>query len=330
MDDGSRLLLIVIVIFFCFAFYFAIAETSFASVSKVRIKAAAERGNKRAVTALRILDDFDHAVTTILIGTNITHLGIASIVTILVIRKWGAGLVSVSTIITTIAVFFLSEMLPKSIAKRYSEPLALATARSLRFFMKIFYPIASVLTALGQWASRLVGEVEEVSVTEEELHDIIEDMTDDGMLDEDQGELITSALKFGDRTADSILTKREDIESVSIHTPPSVLVEFLTSHVHSRYPVYEGAPDNIVGTLRLRNYLKAYRQNPTPDLAPLLDPPMYISEKTGVQALLREMNEKKLSVAIVRDKNENILGMITVEDALEALVGSVWGGESAG
>ncbi len=329
MDDGSRLLLIVIAIFFCFAFYFAIAETSFASASKVRIKAAAERGNKRASTALGILEDFDHAVTTILIGTNITHLGIASIVTVLVIRKWGAGLVSISTLITTIAVFFLSEMLPKSIAKRYAEPLALATARSLRLFMKLFYPVAAVLTAIGQWASRRIGEVEEVSVTEEELHDIIEDMTDDGMLDEDQGELITSALKFSDRTVDSILTGREHIESVSIHTPPSVLVEFLLSHVHSRYPVYEGDKDNIVGTLRLRNYLKAYRQNPAPDLAALLDPPLYVPAHTGVQDILREMNEKKLSVAIVRDKDDEILGMITVEDALEALVGSVWGGESA-
>ncbi len=328
MDDSNRLLLIVIFLFFGFAFYFALAETAFASASKIRIKALADNSNKRAVKALRILEDFDHAVTTILIGTNITHLGIASIVTILVVRRWGPGIVGISTLITTIAVFFLSEMLPKSIAKRYAEPFALATASSLLVFMKVFYPVSYILTSIGRKASKIVGEVEEVSVTEEELNDIIEDMTDDGMLDEEQGELITSALKFGDSTVENILTKREDIESISVHTPPSILIEYLLSHKYSRYPVYEGDTDHIVGTLRMRSYLKAYRQNQAPDLPSMLDPPLFASADTGISELLREMNDKKLSVAIIRDKNEKILGMITVEDAYEALVGSVWGGDA--
>ena len=116
MDDGSRLSGLIIVVLFFFAAYFAVAETAFASVSKIKIKAGVERGDARAEKALHILDNFDKAVTTVLIGTNIVHLTIASMVTVLVTRRWGISAVTVGTIVTTIAVFFLGEMLPKSIA----------------------------------------------------------------------------------------------------------------------------------------------------------------------------------------------------------------------
>lgn len=209
MDDGSHLLWVVIVLFFLLAAYFAIAETSFASVSKIRIKAISERGNKRGTKAFQVLEEFDRAVTSILIGTNIAHLGIASLVTVIVIRNWGASLVTASTLITTILVFFLSEMLSKSIAKRYCEPLALATAGSLLIFMKVVKPIALILTKIGQTAAKIIGQEEDVSVTEEELHEIIEDMANEGVLNEEQSELIASALDFGDITVNNILTERE-------------------------------------------------------------------------------------------------------------------------
>ncbi len=329
MDDGSQILWIVILAFFCFAFYFAIAETSFASVSKVRIKASADNGSRRAKKALKVLNDFDYAVTTILIGTNITHLGIASIVTVLVIRKWGAGFVSASTIITTIAVFFLSEMLPKSIAKRYCDSLSLLTASSLLFFMKLFYPISFILTAIGQWAARLVGNQEEVTVTEEELHDIIEDLADDGVLGEEQSELMDSALDFADETVGGILTPLHKTDVIDADTLPCDVIAYLLSHSHSRYPIYDKTQDKIIGTLRMREYLMSYRQNPDIDLREMADPPLYTHYGDSVSDLLREMNEKKLSMAIVLDDNDKFFGVTTTEDALEALVGDVWGGVPA-
>ncbi len=320
MDDGSRILWCIIAALFCFAICFAVAETSFASVSKVRIRAACERGDKRARKALKVLESFDRAVTTILIGTNITHLGVASIVTVLVIRIWGPGLVSVSTIITTIAVFVLSEMLPKSVTKRYCEPLALATASPLLFFMKLFAPISCVLTAIGQGAARLLGEQEEVTVTEEELHDIIETMAEDGMLDEDQSELISSALDVGDIAVGSILTPCAQMEALSVHTRPEKVRESLLAHSHSRYPVYDGDVDHIIGTLRMRRYLKAWRKQGAPGLRSLTDPLLFVEPGMNVSELIREMNRQKVSLAIVQDEAGHTCGMLTVEDALEELV----------
>ena len=324
MDDGSRLSWIVIIVLFFFAFYFAVAETAFASVSKIKIRAGVERGDARAEKAMRVLDNFDRAVTTVLIGTNIVHLVIASMVTVMVQRKWGLPAVTAGTLVTTIVVFFLGEMMPKSIAKRYSERLALATAGSLCFFMRLFSPISFILTKIGQAAAKLTKGDGEVSVTEDELYDIIEDMTDEGTLNEAQGELISSALEFGDITVDSILTARVDIEAIDVTDSPEEIVAYLKAHRHSRYPVYEGTTDHIIGTLQLRKYLRAYRKDKNPDLRALLDEPFFIHYSMSVADLIQDISKKKLSMAIVLDDFGGTRGIVTVEDVLEELVGEIW------
>jgi CBS domain containing-hemolysin-like protein len=323
MDDGS-LSWIIIGVLYLFMAYFAVAETAFASVNKIKIRTALERGDERAEKALRILENFDKMVTTVLIGTNITHLAVASLVTVIVTREFGLSFVAIGTIITTLAVFFFGEMLPKSIAKRYSETLSLACASSLLLFMQLFTPISFILTKIGQFAASLTGEVEEVSVTEEELYDIIEDMADEGSLNEEQSELISSALEFGDITVESILTSRVDMDALAVDTPAEKVVEFLLSHRHSRYPVYEGTTDHIIGTLQMRKYLKAYRRDKHPDLRSLVDAPFFVHYSTPVDDLLREMNAKKVSIAIVLDDFGGTYGITTSEDALEELVGEIW------
>ncbi len=325
MDDGSGPLWVVVLIFFCFAAYFAVAETSFASVSRVRIKTAGERGEKHAQKALQVLDEFDRAVTTILIGTNITHLGISSIVTVIVIRNWGAGFVTVSTLVTTLALFFLSEMLPKSIAKRYCEPLSKATAGSILLFMKVFGPFSRALTAIGQTAAGKMGQEDEVSVTEDELHSIIEGMASEGMLEEDQGELITSALDFGDITAEKIFTPAANVEGISVDMSTEEVKSFLLSHHHSRYPVYEKDTGHVIGTLQMRKFLRQALKEETPDLRALIDPPYFVHLNTDVSDLLHEMNENKVSLAFVMDSQEKICGILTIEDVVEELVGETGG-----
>ena len=324
MDDGSRMSWIIIFVMYLFMAYFAVAETAFASVNKIKIRAAMERGDSRAETAMRVLEDFDRAVTTVLIGTNITHLAVASMVTVIVTRQFGLSFVAVGTIITTLAVFFFGEMLPKSIAKRYCEPLSLMCASSLWTFMRLFTPVSFILTKIGQFAADHIGGEEEVSVTEDELYDIIEDMADEGSLDEEQSELISSALDFGDITVNSILTARVDMEALEVNTSPEKIVEFLLSHRHSRYPVYEGTTDHIIGTLQMRKYLKAYRKDKNPDLRSLVDAPFFVHHSTPVDDLLREMNAKKVSIAIVLDDFGGTYGITTSEDALEELVGEIW------
>ena len=325
MDDGSILSIAALILLLIGAIYFAAVETAFASVSRARIRAGQEKGDSRARRAMRVLDDFDRAITTILIGTNIVHLTAAAIVTVMVTRRWGTGAAVWGTVATTLVLFLLGEMLPKSIAKRYSERLCLQTAGSLCFFMRIFAPLAALLAGIGRFAARRAEGDGEVSVTEDELYDIIEDMTDAGALDEEQGDLVQSALEFADITVEHVLTARVDMAAADAAWTPERVTRFIREQRHSRIPVYEGSIDNIIGTLQIRKYIKAWlAEGDALDLRALLDAPYFVPVTTKVADLLPEMSRTRHNIAIVTDPWGGTLGLVTVEDILEELVGEIW------
>ena len=325
MDDGSILSVLIILALLLFADYFAVCETSFAAVSRIRLKTAMERGDRRANKAMYVCEHFDKAITTILIGTNIVHLSCASYVTVLVTRRWGLSAVTLSTFVTTIVVFFVGEMLPKSIAKKYSLRLALGTASSLVFFMHLLTPISFVLTKIGEFASRLTKGDSEVSVTEDELYDIIENMTDEGDLDSEQGDLVHSALAFGDLTAESILTARVDMETIDVDDPLEEILSQVKASRHSRIPVYQDSVDNIIGVLQIRRFMREYLQKQEKtDLRSLLDEPYFVHQSAKIDELLSVMSSKKINMTIVTDSYGGTVGIVTVEDILEELVGEIW------
>ncbi len=323
--DGDSIFsaIIILALLFCAA-YFAVCETSFASVNRIRLKNAAERGDRRAKTAVYITEHFDKAITTILVGTNIVHLSAASYVTVLVTRRWGVSAVTLSTFITTLVVFFVGEMLPKSIAKKYSERISLATASSLRFFMTVFTPVSAILTAIGSAAAKLTKGDPEVTVTEEELYDIIESMTDGGELDAEQGELVSSALSFADVTVESILTARVDVVAFDVETPPERIMERIRTLRHSRVPVYEGSIDNIVGILHLNRFFKALSEQKRPPLRSMIMKPCFVYKTTKLPAVLEQLRRCKQHLAVVTDEYGGVCGIVTMEDVLEQIVGEIW------
>ncbi len=326
MDEGSRWswLIVVLILLLC-AMFFAITETAFASVSRTRLKTMADKGDARAKKALYITDHFDRAITTILIGTNIVHIAAASVVTVNVTRIWGMSAVTASTLLTTLAVFFFGEMLPKSIGRKYCERFSLSTAGILAFLMTVLRPVAAVLTWIGNAAAKLTKGDGEVSVTEDELYDIIEDMTEEGTLDEDQGDLISSALQFQDVTAENILTSRVDMAAIDITMDQQEILSVIKEENHSRLPVYEGTIDHIVGILQIRKYIKTWLvQGDKTELAPLLDKPYFVHQSVKIDDLLSAMSKEKQNVAIVTDNYGGTLGIISVEDILEELVGEIW------
>ncbi len=325
MDDGSRLpWLFAIALILCAA-YFGVAETAFASASRNKIKTAADRGDPRAQNALWVLDHFDRAVTTILIGTNVVHIAAASIVTVAVTRRWGLGAVSISTILTTLVIFFAGEMLPKSVAKKYPERFSKSCAGSLRALMTLLYPLSAALTWVGQTAAKHTRGEPEISVTEDELYDLIEDMTEEGTLDEEQGDLISSALQFGEVTVESVLTPRVDLVAIDIDDSLEEILACVKSTNHSRLPVYEGSIDTIIGVLQIRRFIKAYlRQGSALELRPLLDEVTFIHQSANIDELLPLMSKRRQNMAIVTDNYGGTLGIVTVEDILEELVGEIW------
>ena len=325
MDDGSRLPIILAIFLLFGAVYFAVAETAFAACSKARLKAASERSEAGAGQALYILNHFEQAISTMLIGTNLCHLFISALVTLFVTRRWGLSAVTVRTILTTLAVFFAGEMLPKSIAKKYPERLAKACSGSLRVFMTLFYPLSWLLSKIGESAVKLSRQEPELSVTEDELYDIIEDMTEEGSLDEERGELISSALQFGDLTVESVVTPRMDVVALNVDAGGDEILAQIKAQNHSRLPVYEGSIDRIIGILQIRKYIKAYlRGGEQPELRSLLDEAFFVHQSTELSELLPMMSRQRINMAVVTDNFGGTLGIVTVEDIVEEIVGEIW------
>ncbi len=326
MDDGSQMIWLILVLLLLAAMLFALMETAFASVSRVRVKTDAEKGDERAQRALFVTENFDRAITTLLICTNIVHLAAASIVTVYVTRRWGVSAVTVSTLVTTLVVFFFGEMLPKSIARKYSVRISYATAGFMCALMTVLRPASSALAWIANMAGKASGGSEEESpVTENDLYDIIEDMTEEGTIDEEQGELISSALQFGDVTVESILTSRVDMAAIDIDMSQEEILAYIKEQNHSRLPVYEGTIDNIIGILHIRRYIRAYiRHGKALDIRPLLYKPVFVHQSTKIDDLLTNMSRNKINMVVVTDNYGGTLGIVTDEDILEELVGEIW------
>ena len=324
MDPDSRTSIVVILLFIASA-YFALTETAIASVSRNRIKVRADKGTPGAKQVLYVLDNFEDAITTLLVCTNIAHIAAAALVTLAVTRRWGLSAVTASTFITTLAMFFVGEMLPKSIGKKTSERSSLVCAGLLVVLMKVLKPVTFLLAGIGRLTLKLTRDSEEVSVTEDEIYDIIEDMTEEGSLDEEQSELISSALSFGDLTVTSIMTPRVDVEGIDINTPSEQILENLLSQTHSRLIVYDGTVDNVVGVLQLRRFLKSYISRKTiPSIRRMTDKVFFAHQSMPIDELFDNMTSNKFNIAVVLDGFGGTLGIVTIEDIIEEIVGEIW------
>ena len=330
MDAGSSIQLgdslpqiILFIVLLMGAAYCASAESAFSAMNKIRIKNYADDGNKRAKNAIYVSNNFDRALTTLLIGNNITHIACASIATLVATNLWGDGALTVSTLVTTVIVFLFSEMLPKAFANTHSDAVAMAYSGSLRFLMKILRPVAFFFTSITSVFKRFFKTKEEPSVTEEELFDIIDTIEAEGVIDEDQSELLQSALEFDDTTVADVMTMRDDIYFIDINSPIEEILSKIRETRFSRLPVCDKSVDKVLGIMQVRVFLKNYIKSPNVNIRELLLPPFFVEKSRKIDDLLTEMSRRKAYIALVKDENETV-GLVTIEDFLEELVGEIW------
>lgn len=326
MDSSGSSVYLLLILLGLGGAYFAAAETAYSSMNKIRIRSYAEGGMPGAKRAMKIADDFDRALITMLIGTNITHIAFASIVTMISTRLWGASSVPLTTVLSTVFVFLFIEMLPKSFAGEKSEKLALAFSGSMSLLMKLFSPLSFLFNSISGLISKLFGGPEKPTVTEEELHEIIETMEEEGGFDGDseKSELMQSALDFGDTTVQDVFTPRVDMVALDIESTTEEILEVITSQKFSRIPVYRDTIDNIIGILQTRRFLKAYLTGGDVTLENLLSEVHFVHKKTNVHELLDEMSRQKTHMCVITDDYGGTMGIVTVEDILEELVGEIW------
>ena len=320
MDSSGSMIYLLLVLLGLGGAYFAAAETAYASMNKIRIRNYADNGMAKAKKALKISNDFDSALITMLIGTNVTHIAFASITTMIATRLWGPQSVPAMTVAATVFVFLFIEMLPKSYAGENSEKLALAFSGSMSLLMKLLRPVSFFFRSISNLVSRLFGAEETPTVTEEELHDIIDTMEEEGGFEGDKSDLVQSALDFGDTTVQDVFTPRVDMVALDIDSTPDEIMDVIKTHKYSRIPVYRDSIDDIVGILQTRKYLKAYLMQGSVSLPEMLSPVHFVHKKTNIHELLDEMTH----LCVITDDYGGTMGIVTVEDILEELVGEIW------
>jgi CBS domain containing-hemolysin-like protein len=324
MESDSWMRVILLVFLTMGAAYCAGSEISYAAMNKLRIRRRAEDGNKPAISAMYIVNNFDQALTTLLISNNLMNISFGTVAALIAMDLWGVGSVKYVTILTAVFVFFFNEMIPKNYARANSENFALAVSGSLRLLMRILSPVAFLFVQISQQISKQFPECQDPEITEEELYDIFEAAQIEGVLDESEHELVHSTLHFDVTTAGDILTHNDKITALNIHASHDEILQIIKGHKFSRLPVYEDSMDNIIGVLHVRRYLKTCIAQEGVDIRSALLEPHYTGKEIPIDHLLQEMSSKKSHMCIVRDEAKKTLGIVTVEDILEELVGEIW------
>lgn len=313
--------------------FFSGTETSFALVNRIRIKAKADEGDKRAKRVNYIVNHFDEALTAMLVGNNVVKTASASIATLLA-SKLVANIAGIdtssltftvlTTLATTIVVFFFGEIIPKSFATDRPQTVSMASGGVMRFLMRILTPVTAVFGFISKRFSKMFETEEVPSFTEDELIDILDTAEEEGVVDEEQNDMLKSALEFDETRVRDVMTMLKDVEAIDICSTTEQVLAAIREVGHSRIPVYSGSPDHVVGTLRIRRFLIEHRKRPGVKLRSMLTAPYFVREDAKIDEVLDAMRENKNHIAIVVDEDGLAVGIATIEDFLEELVGEIF------
>lgn len=320
-------LLIVMIILVMFSAFFSSAETAFSSLNKVKLKAM-EQGekSKKIERTLKLADDFDIVLSTILIGNNIVNIASTSIATLFFTGLLGDNSdlgATVSTVVMTVVVLIFGEITPKTIAKEKAETFAVAVAPAVKFFVFLFYPLNMLFRGWKLLLNKMFRLEKNNAVTEEELKTYVDEAQTGGEISKNESELIRSSIEFDDLYASDILTPRIDVEAVDKYAKLSDIEKIFKASGYSRLPVYIGDIDNIVGIIHHRDF-EDIRSRGLKSLRTIIKTVPTVSPDTKISKLLRIFQKNKTHLAVVIDEFGGTEGIVTLEDIIEELVGEIW------
>ncbi len=300
-------------------------ETAFSAANHIRLKNLATSGSKSAQKALKITENFDKALTAILIGNNVVNISASSLATVLFTEQFGSGSVAAATLVMTVLVLIFGEILPKSLAKENAESFSMLMAAPLSVCMTILTPAIWFFSAIKRFATALLGgKKEQPSVTEEELKYIIDEIETEGVLEEQESDLVRSALDFDETSIGEVLVPRVNIVGVEIHTDMERIKEIFMDNCYSRMPVYEGTIDSIVGIIHQADFFKLYLSGSSEGIESIMNKPVFIPESKRISDVMKLMQKKKVHMAVVIDQYGGTEGICTLEDIIEELVGDIY------
>lgn len=319
-------LLVVIIVSILGSAFFSSCEIAYSSVSSIRLKKMAEQGNAQAKASLKIVDNYSKMLSTILIGNNLVNIFISSLATLLCLDYFGPQYGDLIAIVgTTIFVLIFGEIIPKTFAKKYALGFSLHYTKPITFINYLFFPITWLVTKLIDKISVIWTPKEHTpTATDEELITIAEELEEEGIIDEDDAELIISAIDFCDVTAHEIMIPRVDVYAIDIDDDQEAIIAEGQIFKYSRVPVYEDTIDNIVGIINTTSLMKDLLNGETINLKEMLQEPFYVHKTKPISSILTEFKEQHNRIAIVVDEFGGVMGILTLEDIIEELVGDIF------
>ena len=320
MEKSDIWKIALVVAMMVFSALFSGTETAYSSVNKLRLKNYESQGNKKAAKALKLANRFDEVLTAVLIGNNIVNIAASSVSTLLFVSIFGSKGAGISTAVITVLVLVFCEVLPKSYAKKNAEKISLAFASPLWALVILLKPFVWLLNKLSSLFSK--GD-EAPTVTEDELKYMIDEIEEEGVIEEQESELVKSALEFDEISVEEILIPRVKMIGVDVTDTLDEIKATFTREMYSRLPVYEKSLDNILGIITNKAFFKMLIEGGS-DIRGIIQEVPHIADTKLISEAMRSMQRSKVHLAIVTDQYGGTKGMITLEDIIEELVGEIY------
>ena len=328
MDTTSYLPIFYIAILIIISGMFSGSETSVTSVNRSKIHKLANKGDKKAKNLLKLIDNKNDLISSILVGNNIVNILASVLATALLIDYFGSEGIFYSTLVMTCLIVIFAEVLPKNIALIKADRFALFFSWPLTIFVKIFYPVNLILKFLNHLVYKMFGidhKNSAHSVTED-IRNMIDMHEDEGDLHKDESEMINAILDLKEITVEKIMTHRKNIFSLNLNETEKIYSTIAKSSF-SRIPVWEDDPNNILGIIHAKNILSNLDNDGKIDLKKIKEgiiQPWFIPETTKVKDQLNEFIKRKEKIAFVVDEYGELMGLISLEDIIEEIVGNIF------
>ena len=329
MDTSVIIPLATIGVLTLFAAFFSAAETGLTAISRARIYHLVMEGNRRAILVSRLRREKESLIGAVLLGNNGVNVAASAIATSLAIRLWGQEGVVYVTIIMTALILIFAEVMPKTYAMIYAERVALGTAPILAFVVKLLTPITGTVKLIVRGLFRLFGidstQTNSFASATDMLRGAIELHHREGEMIKQDRDMLGSILDLNDITVSDVMAHRTTMQTVDAGLPAAKIIHEVIHSDHSRIPLWQGEPDNIVGVLLVKKLIRAMNERPLDNKAilELASPPWFVPDTTNLRDQLLAFRQRREHIALVVDEYGALLGIVTLEDILEEIVGEI-------
>ena len=328
MHIGAEIALLVFLI--VLAAYCSCAETAITSLTQGRLRHLINAHPRKRRAFTRLLKEPNELITTLVLLNNLVNVTATAVMTLIVVQSmptlspgWQGV---IATAVMTFSLLVLGEITPKNFAKHNAERLALLMINQVYGLARALKPIVFFFRAVASGIVRLFGvdltKKEPVTVSDEQIETLVDAGEESGMLGESEGDMIRRILEFDELTVEQVMVPRPDVRAIEVGTSLEAVRAIVAKDGHSRFPVYQGVPDNVVGTLHAKDLLREATGS-AKTLRDLLRPAVYVPTRQPINVLLRELRRRKVHMAVVLDEFGGLAGIVTLEDILEQIVGEI-------